>query len=148
MSFQKLTYSGNSCNNYVYFSFNGDYFDIEKITKELNIKPSSVRLKKNPVPKSTSWKLQINVGNEIDLETPTEDIIKLLEPKAEEIVKLKRELNLETRLQYVIEIDINPESSTPYFPLSKRIIKFLYQTETEVDFDIYKADTIGVFKNE
>ena len=58
------------------------------------------------------------------------------------------ELMLETRLQFVVDIDINPESSTPYFPLNKRIIKFLNQTETEVDFDIYKADTIGVFKNE
>ena len=35
MSFQKLTYGGNSCNNYVYFSFNGYCFDIEEITKKL-----------------------------------------------------------------------------------------------------------------
>jgi hypothetical protein len=145
---QKLTYSGNACNNYVYFSFDGDYFDVAIITKELKIEPTSIRLKKDPIPKSTSWKLQIDVGSETDLASPTEDIIKQLEPKIDEIVKLKKDLNLETRLQFVIDIDINPESSTPYFPLKKRIIKFLNQTETEVDFDIYKADTVGLFKNE
>lgn len=148
MSFQKLTYSGKECKNYIYFTFEGEYFDTEIITKELKIEPTSIRLKKDPVPKSTSWKLQIEIGNEIDFATPAEDIIKLLEPKIEEIVKLKKALNLETRLQFVIDIDINPESSTPYFPLNKRIINFLYQTETEVDFDIYKADTIGIIKNE
>lgn len=98
MSFQKLTYSGNNCNNYVYFSFDGDYFDVEIITKELKIEPTSVRLKKDPIPKSTSWILRIDVGSEIDLATPTDDIIKQLEPKIDEIVKLKKELNLETRL--------------------------------------------------
>jgi len=148
MSLRKLTNSGTNCNNYIYFSFDGEYFDPEIITKELKIEPTSVRLKKDPIPKSTSWKLRIDVGSEIDLATPTENIIKQLEPKIDEIIKLKKDLNLETRLQFVIDIDINPESSTPYFPLNKKIIKFLNQTETEVDFDIYKADTLGVFKNE
>lgn len=148
MSFKKLTYSGNKCNNYVYFTFQGEYFDVEKITNELNIEPTTIRLKKNPVPNSTSWILRINIGNEIDIVTPTESIVNLLEPKIGEIVKLKKALNLETRLQYVIDIDINPESSTPYFPLNNRIIEFLYLTETEVDFDIYKVDTIGIIKNE
>ena len=148
MNYQKLTYSGNNCNNYIYFSFDGEFFDPKEITKELNIKPTSIRLKKEPIPKTYSWKLQIDIGDRIDLATPTENIIKQLEPKIDEIVKLKKHLNLETRLQFVIDIDIKPESSTPYFPLSKRTIKFLSQTETEVDFDIYKTDTIGIFKNE
>lgn len=146
MSFKKLTYSGNKCNSYIYFTFEGEYFDTEIITKKLNIEPTTTRLKKDPVPKSTSWKLQINIGNEIDLATPTADLIYLLEPKIEEIVKLKKEHNLETRLQFVIDVDINPESSTPYFPFNKRIIKFLFHTNTEVDFDIYKADTLGLIK--
>jgi len=139
MSFQKLTYSGNKCNNYIYFTFVGEYFDTKIITKRLNIEPTKIRHK---VPKSTSWNLQISIGSKIDLATPTENIIKLLEPKIEEIVKLKKALNLETRLQFVIHIDINPESSTPYFGLNKRTIQFLAKTGTEVDFDIYKSDTI------
>jgi hypothetical protein len=47
----------------------------------------------------------------------------------------------------VIDIDINPDSSTPYFGLNKRTIDFLGRTKTEVDFDLYKADTIGLLNN-
>ncbi len=50
--YEKLTYSGNECKNYLYFSFDAEYFDTEKITEELNIQPTSVMIKKEPVPKS------------------------------------------------------------------------------------------------
>jgi len=147
MSFQKLSYGGTKINNYIYFSFEGEYFDPNKITIELNIEPTSTKSKRKPVPKKTSWKFQIDVGNEIDLETPTQKIIKTLEPKIEEIIKLKKKYNLKTRLQFVINIDIDPKASTPFFPLNKRTINFLSKTETQVDFDIYKANTIGLMKN-
>lgn len=44
MAYKKLTYSDSECNNYIYFSFESDYFDVEKITKELKIEPTSVNL--------------------------------------------------------------------------------------------------------
>ena len=77
-----------------------------------------------------------------------ENLVTLFENKAEEINRLKKELGLTTRLQFVIHVDIKPEAFTPYFSLNKRTIDFLSKTETEVDFDIYKADTIGVFNDE
>lgn len=141
---EKLTYSGNECNNYMHFSFDADFFDTDEVTNIIGIKPTSLMIKKEPVPKSTSWKYRIDIGNDTDLETPLENLIELFEPKIDIINKLKNSLNLETRIQFVIDIDINPESSTPYFGLSKRVIKFLYITETEVDFDVYKSDTIGM----
>ena len=140
--YKKLTYSGTECNNYLYFSFDAEYFDTKEITEKLNIEPSSVMIKKEPVPKSTAWIYQIDAGNEIDLENFLEKLIDIFEPKAEIINDLKDKLNLTTRLQFVITIDINPDSSTPYFGLNKRTIDFLSKTETEVDFDLYKADTI------
>lgn len=147
MTYEKLTYSGTDCNNYLYFSFDSDFFDTEVVTKELGIEPTSLMIKKDPVPKSTAWKYKIEVGNEIDLETPLEKLIDILEPKIEVINRLKRDLNLETRLQFVIDLDINPDASTPYFGLNKRTIDFLSKTETEVDFDLYKADTIGLLND-
>jgi Domain of unknown function (DUF4279) len=144
---KKLTYSGTKCNNYLYFAFYGDEFNLERITAELNIKPTSVRIKKDLIPKSTSWNFQISVGEEIDLETPLGELIDIFEPKIKEINLLKEKYKLETRLQFVMDIDINPEASTPYFGLNKRIINFLNQTETEVDYNLYKADTIGVIKD-
>jgi hypothetical protein len=141
-----LTYSGTECNNYLYFSFDADYFDTEKITAELNIKPTSVMIKKEPVPKSTSWKYQIDAGNKIDLVAYLEKLIDTFEPKAEIINGLKKKYDLTTRIQFVIDIDINPKSSTPYFGLNKRTVEFLAKTGTEVDFDLYKVDTIGLLE--
>ena len=148
MTFEKLTYNGTECNNYLYFSFDSDYFDTDVITAELEIEPTSIKIKKDTVRKSTSWSYRIDAGQEIDLETPLDKLVTLFESKIEEINRLKKELGLTTRLQFVIDIDINPEASTPYFGLNKRTINFLSKTETEVDFDVYKADTIGVFNDE
>ena len=121
---QKLTNSENKGNTYLYFSFDADFFDTQKVTEELNINPTSVRIKNNPVPKSTSWKYKIEIGNESNLETPVENLIDIFEPKIETINRLKRDLNLETRLQFVIYININPKSSMPYFGLNKRTVEF------------------------
>ncbi len=142
----KLTYSGNECNNYLYFSFDAEYFDTKKVTEELNIEPSSVMIKKEPVPKSTAWKYQINAGDKIDLESFLEKLIDKFEPKIEIINELKSKYNLTTRIQFVIDVDINPEASTPYFGINRRTIEFLAKTGTEVDFDLYKADTKGLLQ--
>jgi hypothetical protein len=144
--YEKLTYSGKECNNYLYFSFDAEYFETEKITEELNIEPTSVMIKKEPVPKSTAWKYRIDARNEIDLEIYLEKLIKTFESKTEIINALKAKYNLTTRIQFVIDIDINPEASTPYFGLNKKAIDFLSKTGTEVDFDLYKADTIGILE--
>ena len=108
---EKLTYSGTECNNYLYFSFDSDFFDTDVVTKNLGIEPTSLMIKKDPVPKSTSWKFRIEVGQEIDLESPLEKLVTLFEKKIEQINRLKKELGLNTRLQFVIDIDINPEAS-------------------------------------
>jgi hypothetical protein len=137
MTHQKPTYSGTTCNNYLYFAFDADLFDTDIVTNELGLEPTSVMIKKDPVPKSTSWKYQINA---------LEKLIDIFESKLDTISTLKEQLQLETRLQFVIDIDINPDSSTPYFGLNKRTIDFLSKTGTEVDFDLYKADTIGLLE--
>jgi len=146
MKYEKLTYSGTECNSYLYFSFDAEYFDTEKITEELNIKPTSVMIKKEPIPKSTAWKYQIDAGNKIDLESYLENLIEIFEHRIDIINELKEKYSLTTRVQFVIDIDINPESSTPYFGINKRAVDFLAKTGTEVDFDLYKADTIGILQ--
>lgn len=148
MTYEKLTYSGTECKNYLYFSFEEELFNTEVITNELGIEPTSVMIKKDPVPKSTSWMYKIEAGNEIDLEIHLKKLIDIFEPKIGVINRLKRDLKLETRIQFVIDIDINPDASTPYFGLNKRTIGFLSKTDTEVDFDLYKVDTIGLLDNE
>ena len=34
--YKKLTHSGTECNNYLYFSFDAEYFDTKEITEKLN----------------------------------------------------------------------------------------------------------------
>ena len=140
--------SGAKCNSYLYFTFRGEEFDTKSITAELKIQPTSVKIKQDPVPKSTSWDFRISVGEEIDLETPQERLIEKFEPKANAINSLKAKYQLETVLQFVIEIDVNPQASTPYFGLNKRALNFLNQTATEVDYDLYKADPAGIITAE
>lgn len=144
MSFQILTYSGTHCNSYVYFCFTAQYFDTEKVTQELNIQPTKVMIKKEPVPKVTSWDYRITAGNNPDIKSHADKLLDIFVPKIEIINQLKQQLKLNTRLQFVIDIDIDPNTSTPYFPFDQRTIDFLYNTGTVVDFDMYKADTLGL----
>ncbi len=144
MPFVKLTYSGTVCKNYLYFSFDADLFDVELVTLELNIQPTLVKIKSDPVPKKTCWNYQIDAGDDIILEPYLEKLLDTFESKIDVINQLKQKFKLRTRLIFVIDIDINPDASTPTFGLNKRAIGFLSETETLVDFDLYKADTIGL----
>ncbi|HCS21890.1 MAG TPA: hypothetical protein DIW47_15255 [Bacteroidetes bacterium] len=146
MAYEKLTYGGSEEKSYLYFAFRADTFDTEAISTELGIQPTSVMIKKDPVPKSTAWKFKIMADFAYDLETPLQNLVGVFESKIEAINLLKQRLNLETQLVFVIYIDIDPEVSTPYFPMDKRVIDFLHKTQTTVDFDIYKADTIGLLE--
>lgn len=148
MTYQKLTYSGTEYNSYVYFTFYVDVFDTDKVTYKMEIEPTWVKIKSDPVPKSTSWNYKIEPENPVDLETPLERLLDVLEPKIEIINQLKKELKLESRICFVIDIDIDPDTSTPYFGINKRTIKFLSKTETEVDYDLYKTDTLGLLNDE
>ena len=144
MGFKKLTYCGTKSNSYLYFALIADQFDPVEVSKVLNLKPTSTRKKAYPTPQFTSWKYTIEAGSHPDLESSLEQLINIFEPKIDKINQLKRSFKLDTRLQFIIDIDIDPEQSTPYFPFNKRVIRFLAETETVVDFDIYKTDSLGL----
>ena len=137
MGFEKLTYSGTECNNYVYFAFDADYFDVKQVTDRLKIEPTSVMLKKDPRPKKTSWSYKIVAGNKIDMRDEISELVELFYPLIPEIIELKHELILRTRLQFVLDIDIDPDASTPCFAFDEKTSIFIGQTKTMVDFDLY-----------
>lgn len=85
MTYEKLTYSGTQCNNYLYFSFDADFFDVDDVTNELQLVPTSVMIKKEPVPKSTSWMYRIDAGADIDLEIHLDKLIDIFESKVDKI---------------------------------------------------------------
>ncbi|MFD0962691.1 hypothetical protein [Pseudofulvibacter geojedonensis] len=45
------------CNSYVYFSFDAEYFDV--VTELMGVKPTSFKIKREPVPKFTTWEYKI-----------------------------------------------------------------------------------------
>lgn len=117
------------------------FFDTTELTNILNIQPTSVKIKKDPTPKSSSWDYCVEAGNDLDLEKHLDHLVKIFDSKIELINRVKKEQNLETVIQFVIDIDTHPESSTPYFSLNHEVIEFLYNTGTEMDYDLYKYDS-------
>jgi hypothetical protein len=115
-------------------------FDTEAVTRALGITPTRVAHKAAPTPVSTCWEYRIDAGDEILLDAYLTRLIDTFLPKVAVINDLKQQLGLCTVLMFVIDIDIDPEASTPSFPLDRRAIRFLAATETEVDFDLYKVD--------
>jgi hypothetical protein len=144
MTSQDLADSSANCNNYIYFSFEAEFFDVDIVTSTLHLEPTAVRIKQHPAPKSTAWIYRVDAGEDFDLEIHLEKLIDIFNSKVVEINRLKEQLSIETLLQFVIDIDIRPDSSTPYFGLNKRTINFLSKTNTEVDFDLYKIGRIGL----
>lgn len=141
---QKLTYSDIEVNNYVYFAFDAEIFDVSKVTEELGIEPTKVMIKGNPIPKSTSWKFEIKGGNDIFVEKIAKKLIQVFEPKIDIINTIKEKYNLTTRLEHVIHVDVNPNASTPIIGIDIEMLDFLHRTNTKVDYDIYKADSSGI----
>jgi len=137
---QKLTYTGSVTNSYVYFVLYGDSFDPQIVTDVLKTVPTSTKTKTGPIPKYSSWTFKFEAGTELDLAAHLDKIITLLKPRIALINKLKKEYCLESRITFKVDVEINPDESTPYFPLNHEAISFLYLTGTSVDFDLHKTD--------
>lgn len=130
---------------YVYFALKGDDFDPSIITERLGIKPSDSwkkGFKRKPNAKELKfsfWSFSTVPGEgNIFIGELVNKIINELEDKIDEIIKLKEEFNLYSVLEVVLEIDTNPEMSSPALSFDLRVINFLYKTQTDIDVDIYK----------
>ncbi|MFB6320845.1 DUF4279 domain-containing protein [Saccharicrinis sp. FJH54] len=133
--------------SYVYFALKGDDFDPHLITERIGIKPTSSFQKGdkgeyNPKLKFSCWKLSTERGKEpIEIDNLVTEIIDQLFDKIELINALKKELNLNSVLEIVLEIDTNPEKSTPALGHDLKTIEFLHRTRTITDVDIYRYNS-------
>ncbi len=134
-------------NSYIYFALKGGDFDPEIVTNMLGIKPTVTWRKGdkgiyNPKMKYSCWELSTEKGKEsIFLDNLVTEIVEQLYDKIEIINKLKRDLDLTSVLEIVMDIDTNEEQSTPAFGHDLRTIEFLYKTKTTTDVDIYRYDS-------
>lgn len=124
----------------LYFRIFGDAFDPDIITQRLNIQPSRVTRKRDPIPKFNSWELASEkvAGPVVDLYEMAEPLIRQLEPKAEEIRRLVDELGASAVLQSVLWISTDEEESTPAIGFDEKTIQFLSKVRGSVDVDTYK----------
>lgn len=132
--------------SYVYFALVGDEFDPSIATDLLGISPTeSWKCGDYGVygqRKNSCWKLSTGRGIEaIEIDKLVTSIINQLRDKVDQINTLKKKYNLTSILEIVLDIDINPESSTPALGYDVDTIEFLYKTKTTTDVDIYRYDS-------
>lgn len=130
-----------TCHSYLYFAFRGDGVDTEAVTRAMGITPTRVLHQAVPTPVCTHWEYRVDAGSDVLLDAYLTRLIDVFSPKVALINDLKQRLNLYTVLMFVIDIDMDPEASAPAFPLDGQTIRFLADTGTEVEFDLYKIDT-------
>lgn len=133
--------------SYVYFSLTGDNFDPQEITKKLGIEPTDwwrkgEKGKYNPKLEFSCWKLSTAKGKEnIEIDKLVNEIVEKLFDKIEIINEVKNQYQLDSTLEIILDIDINPENSTPSLGHELKTIEFLYKTKTTTDIDIYRFDS-------
>ncbi len=136
------------CNSYVYFALTGDDFDPYEITARLEVEPTESwrkgdKGKFNPSLKYTCWKLSTEKGKEyLDIDKLVDEIIEKLKDKTQTIIDLKDKYQLNSVLEIVLDIDTNPDQSTPALGHNLSTIDFLYKTRTKTDVDIYRFNSL------
>ena len=141
-------------NSYVYFALKGKEFDPNEITKQIGILPTETYQKgsegkNNPNLQFDHWILSKEKGKEqIFIDALVEEIVDKLYDRIDIINKLKIEYHLESVLEIIMYVDINPETSTPALGQNLKTIEFLYKTKTKIDVDIYRYNSEANDKNE
>ncbi len=139
---------------YVYFALYGtdsepnSDFDPDEVTKKLGINPTRAWRKGDKKTlsgieyKYAGWIWETNRGTEpIWVDKLVTKVVDAFEYRIDAIVELKRELQLESILGIILYVDMNEENSTPALGQDLRTIKFLYETQTYIDVDIYRYDS-------
>ncbi len=136
-------------NSYVYFALIGDNFEPKELTDKLGINPTEAwkkgdKGKYNPALSYSCWKISTDKGKEyFDIDKLVDELVEKLNDKVERINELKEKYLLDSVLQIVMDIDTNPEQSTPSLGHDLKTIDFLYQTRTKTDVDIYKFNSLN-----
>jgi hypothetical protein len=134
-------------NSYVYFALSGDDFDPKEVSARIGIEPTESsrkgdKGKYNPSMSFSSWKLSTAKGTEtILMDNLVLEIIDRLYDKIEVINQVKKEFELNSVLEIVMDVDLNEEQSTPAIGHDLKVIEFLYKTQTRTDVDIYRYNS-------
>ena len=129
----------------VYFSLKGD-FDPDLISMKLDIEPT----RKNKKGDKGQYSQRLNFSlwefssgkisdESVDIYEISSDLVENLSTKVKTINKIIDEYQLISTLQTVICLAPDEDASTPVLGFNLDVIKFLYQTKTAIDVDIYRT---------
>lgn len=134
---------------HVYFALTGDNFNPVEISDKLLITPTEAwragdKGKYKQDLTFSCWKLSTEKGVEhFDIDKLVSEIVDKLKAKIDKINELKQQYQLDSVLQIVLDIDMNPDQPTPYLGHDLETIDFLFKTKTKTktDVDIYRFDS-------
>lgn len=121
----------------VSFFFTGDEFDIDYVTKKMNITPSSTSEKKDFPVKAfahTEWVLETQKESSRVVSWQFEKLIKLLEGKESLINQLCIDYGMEAGFVVCVFMELG---DAPEIVLTRDIISFAASINAEVGFDFY-----------
>src|SRR5690606_21184530 len=131
-----------------YFSVIGDHFQPEKITEELAIQPTETYVKGDIIEQTraaNSPGIRRRIGTActlstgyqesiIDINDQLQPLLRSLEGKQPDLIRLKEEYELTYLFMIVIEIENNDK---PAMYLKKDVISFASAIDAEIHFDLY-----------
>lgn len=122
----------------VKFKIFAEMFSTDEVTQILGVNPSGYLHKgeqgKFATAKETSWYIETQLSEALDINEHLTEIINILASKKKELIELKEKYKLEYLLSIIINIK-HAQAPAVYF--EHDIIKFLNDVKAEVDIDMY-----------
>jgi len=122
----------------VYFSLDGDVYDLEEVTSIIGLQPTETKVKGSRVPETypamTTWQVSSEkvISESVDIYEMTASIIRLLEPRKTAILEV---INAGAYTHTSIAIR---DLSTPILGFDSATLKFLAEVGACIDIDTYK----------
>lgn len=128
----------NKTNIKVEFRMLGKKFNVEEVTKILDVLPTSCWKKgekvRNTERRYTEWTYSTQCVETLDLNVPLRELKKMFILKADALCTLKEKYDLDYILEVVVIIE-NDEVPAMYF--ESDILQFLSKIGAEIDIDMY-----------
>ena len=111
----------------VYFALFGGDFDPNEVTRLVGLEPTSIRRKRDPVPRHSSWQFSIGKveGEVVDVYEMSRALVERLSSHTQGIIRAMQELKLEAVLQVVLRISTDDSVSTPAIGFTPEVLSFL-----------------------
>ena len=128
----------------VYFSLRGNDFNPDSLTELIGVAPTNIIYEgtklKNTTRKFSSWELSTDeiCSEVIDVYDLSDEIVKQLISKKDQILDEVQKHNLTPCLQVVLWISTNDEISTPAIGFNPDTLKFISDIGGYIDVDTYR----------